>query len=94
VSTAPQSFVAVARIAQSLAQCFDLVNSSGSWSQGVGLLWNRLTPIPRLTWCRAAVVSGDYSLRDWSDIDFPDRALLIVALENMQDFFQEAGGAG
>jgi hypothetical protein len=89
--SSPQSFVAVAQIAQSLAQCCDLINGSGSWSQGVGLLWNRLTPLPRLTWCNAALLSSDCSLRFWSDLDPRARSRLIVALENMLDFFREVG---
>jgi len=86
-----QSFLAIAQIAQGLAQCCDLINGSGSWSRGVGFLWDRLKPLTRCIWCHAACLPGHRCLLDWQALSLEDRAALLVALENMQDFFEEVG---
>ena len=56
-----------------------------------GVLWARLSPIGRLVWVHAACLPGDSVLADFATFTHEDKAALMVALENMVEFFQTVG---
>ena len=59
-------------------------------ARSLGLLWERLKPSTRITWCHAACLEGDHCLLSWSALSRSDQTALYVALANMIDFFEEA----
>ena len=79
------------------AKTFDRIAHSFEWLQSrerskeCGVLWHRLKVTTRLVWCHAACLPGDHCLLDWSALSIEDRTALLVALENMKDFSDEAG---
>ena len=91
---------------EAIARIFGMLNSQyhkpGDAGRVCGQLWENLPVYKRLVWCHAACLDGGACLRSWPlfgsltplpQLSLDERTALLLALESMIDFFQQAGGA-
>jgi hypothetical protein len=82
---------------EAIARIYSMLNAPGhklgEASLECGRLWYSLAPHPykRLVWCHAACLDGGLCLRSWPELSLDARTSLLLALESMIDFFQQAG---
>ena len=79
---------------EAIARIFDMLNAPRPRTSEAALaceaLWSRLPPISRVTWLHAACLDGGECLSHWAAFSSQERAELLLALENMMQFFQRS----
>ena len=75
---------------EAIRRCFELLKTDRP-AAACGPIWTRLNAASRIVWLHAACLDGGHCVRHWIEFDHDQHAALLLALENMTEFFQQVG---
>lgn len=75
---------------EAIRRCFELLNAEHPLHK-CGSVWSNLDALTRRVWLHAACLDGGLCLEDWSSFENTQRTRLMLALQDMTEFFQQIG---